>query len=414
MSTMFTISCFGRTGTRSRNIVVFSYRQFSDSFYRSVTLDSESRERSRSVTAFYNQSAIDIAAAKPSVRLTPTTILYAGKSQDGSHLLRSAQYLHKELPVRIAHRIAGFRGLPFIVGCNPIINQVHEMYINAFQLLTEFPAVESLEDEENYSDLLRNLLDTHGDVVTLMAEGFSECRKHIKDENMIRLFLDRTLTSRLGIRMLCEHHLALRDEKPNYVGIINVNFSPRKLIEKKGEFVRAICDSKFGCAPEIRILGHVNATFPYIPPPLDYILVEVLKNAMRCTVENHLDSLDHLPPVTVTIASNKIDFIIRISDRGGGVPHSIVKKVWDYNFSTAGTIPDSRIDRGLLGDFVDPRDSGGATPTRMHGYGFGLPAARAYAEYLGGSLTMETMQGIGTEVYLRLRHIDGQHETFRI
>ena len=34
---------------------------------------------------------------------------------------RSAQYLHKELPVRIAHRIAGFRGLPFIVGCNPSI-----------------------------------------------------------------------------------------------------------------------------------------------------------------------------------------------------------------------------------------------------------------------------------------------------
>ena len=37
---------------------------------------------------------------------------------------RSAQYLHKELPVRIAHRIAGFRGLPFIVGCNPTILSV--------------------------------------------------------------------------------------------------------------------------------------------------------------------------------------------------------------------------------------------------------------------------------------------------
>ena len=37
---------------------------------------------------------------------------------------RSAQYLHKELPVRIAHRIRGFRGLPFIVGCNPTILKV--------------------------------------------------------------------------------------------------------------------------------------------------------------------------------------------------------------------------------------------------------------------------------------------------
>ncbi|XP_045171800.1 3-methyl-2-oxobutanoate dehydrogenase [lipoamide] kinase, mitochondrial-like isoform X2 [Mercenaria mercenaria] len=411
---MLSVSCFSRYGVKPRNVIVFSYRKFTDNFHNRASLDSESRERSRSVTAFYNQSAIDIAAAKPSVRLTPTTILYAGKSQDGSHLLRSAQYLHKELPVRIAHRITGFRNLPFIVGCNPIINQVHEMYINAFQLLTDFPGVESLEQEEEYSALLRNLLDTHGNVVTLMAEGFAESRKHIKDENMIRLFLDRTLTSRLGIRMLCEHHLALRDEKPNHVGIINVNFSPSKLIEKKGEFMRAVCDDKYGNAPEVRILGHVNATFPYIPPPLDYILVEILKNALRATVENHIDSLENLPPVTVTIASNKIDFIIRVSDRGGGIPHQIVNKIWDYNFTTAGTMQDNRVDRGLLGEFVDPRSSGGVTSSRMHGYGFGLPASRAYAEYLGGAITLETMQGIGTEVYIRLRHIDGQYETFRI
>ena len=47
-------------------------------------------------------------------------------------------------------------------------------------------------------------------------------------------------------------------------------------------------------------------------------------------------------------------------------------------------------------------------------YGFGLPACRAYAVYLGGSLTLESMQGIGTDVFLRLRQIDGKKESFRI
>ena len=48
-------------------------------------------------------------------------------------------------------------------------------------------------------------------------------------------------------------------------------------------------------------------------------------------------------------------------------------------------------------------------------YGFGLPVAKAYAEYLGGALTMESMQGFGTDVYLRLRHIDHEeYESFRI
>ena len=32
-----------------------------------------------------------------------------------------------------------------------------------------------------------------------------------QDEDLIRRFLDRNLTSRLGIRMLATHHLRLRD-----------------------------------------------------------------------------------------------------------------------------------------------------------------------------------------------------------
>lgn len=40
--------------------------------------------------------------------------------------------------------------------------------------------------------------------------------------------------------------------------------------------------------------------------------------------------------------------------------------------------------------------------------------SRAYAEFLGGTITMETMQGRGTEVYLRLRHIEDNYESFRI
>lgn len=47
-------------------------------------------------------------------------------------------------------------------------------------------------------------------------------------------------------------------------------------------------------------------------------------------------------------------------------------------------------------------------------FGFGLPTSRAYAEYLGGSLAIQSMQGIGTDVYLRLRHIDGKGESFRV
>uniref|UniRef100_A0A4D5R9P1 Protein-serine/threonine kinase n=1 Tax=Scolopendra viridis TaxID=118503 RepID=A0A4D5R9P1_SCOVI len=371
------------------------------------------RERSKTVSSYYNQSAIDIAAAKPSVRLTPATILYSGKSPDGNHILRSAQYLHKELPVRIAHRIAGFRSLPFIVGCNPIILSVHEMYIHSFHILSEFPQITGFEVEQQYSKLLENLLETHKHVVTQLAQGFKECRKHIKQEDLVKNFLDRTLTSRLGLRMLAEHHLALHEQKPNHVGIINVSMKLKDVIEKWADFVRKIALHKYNKAPPIKLNGHINVVIPYIEVPLDYIIPELLKNAVRATIESHLDSPENaLPPVTITIANNAVDFIIRISDRGGGIDHHLSKQVMQYHFTTSGASTDHRIDGGLFGTMMDNPNSGPAGP--MHGFGFGLPTSLAYAEYLGGQLTFESMQGIGTDVYLRLRHIDGKYESFRI
>ena len=40
--------------------------------------------------------------------------------------------------------------------------------------------IRNLKDEGEYAATLRELLDDHRDVITLLAEGFSECRKHIK------------------------------------------------------------------------------------------------------------------------------------------------------------------------------------------------------------------------------------------
>lgn len=47
---------------------------------------------------------------------------------------------------------------------------------------------------------------------------------------------------------------------------------------------RSICEAKYGASPNVKINGHVNCSFPYIQPPLDYILGELLKNAMRSDI----------------------------------------------------------------------------------------------------------------------------------
>lgn len=126
--------------TSGSGIESSSHRQKHTAYRTALNSEVMSRER-RSLQWFYDHPVIDCFAEKPSVRLTPETILYTGKSGDEAHLVKSAQYLHKELPVRVAHRVSSFRSLPFIVGCNPTILSVHELYIRTFYLLTDFPAV---------------------------------------------------------------------------------------------------------------------------------------------------------------------------------------------------------------------------------------------------------------------------------
>ncbi len=86
----------------------------------------------------------------------------------------------------------------------------------------------------------------------------------------------------------------------------------KDLIEQKKKIVDDLALDRYGHAPLIKVNGHTSVSFPYIEMPLDYILPELLKNAMRATVEHHEGARgEDLPPIKVTIASNPIDFIIR-------------------------------------------------------------------------------------------------------
>ena len=181
----------------------------------------------------------------------------------------------------------------------------------------------------------------------------------------------------------------------------------------------------------MQISGHTGAQFPYIEMPLDYMLPELLKNAVRSTIEHNSNMKGaSLPPVHVVLASNKEDFIVkyaldifsksglfdvfcRISDRGGGIPHDLVDKVTNYNYTTAEDSTDKLMqNNGIFGNMMDAVNRSSSGP--MHGYGFGVPTSQAYAEYLGGCLQIVPMQGLGTDVLLRLKHLECRGHELRI
>ncbi len=76
--------------------------------------------------------------------------------------------------------------------------------------------------------------------------------------------------------------------------------------------------------PKVEVDGDLKARFAYIPEHLEYIVFELLKNAIRATMRKHAGEEERgLVRVTIVEGPPEEDLIIRISDSGGGLPDLI-------------------------------------------------------------------------------------------
>lgn len=72
------------------------------------------------------------------------------------------------------------------------------------------------------------------------------------------------------MRLIAEQHiavsLALNDPAADvsHVGVVDMQCSPKKMIEMCGSFVTELCEATLGASPSIVIDGYSEATFAYI------------------------------------------------------------------------------------------------------------------------------------------------------
>ncbi len=91
--------------------------------------------------------------------------------------------------------------------------------------------------------------------------------------------------------------------KSEMVGLISQRASPRDIALQTISDAAYICERTHGDAPEVTIHGRTDLTFPYIPSHIHYMLLELLKNSMRATVEKH--GIDNMPPIRIVIADGE-------------------------------------------------------------------------------------------------------------
>uniref|UniRef100_D8PNK5 Protein-serine/threonine kinase n=1 Tax=Schizophyllum commune (strain H4-8 / FGSC 9210) TaxID=578458 RepID=D8PNK5_SCHCM len=394
---------------------------------------------------FYQNKQLEAYASKETKRLTLRQLVFFGRSMNTDRLLTSANYVRTELPVRIAHRIRDLQALPYVVVTQEGIARVYELYWEAFERhvlahsgFRKYPPINTLEENNEFCRFLAGLLNDHATVIPLLSLGLSLSSPYMSPD-ALDAFMKRMLVSRISRRVLAEHHIALTNNfnghrlyaRDPHVGVIFTGLNVARSVEHCAKLLRRRPTERGW--PEVHLSGHMDTKFAYIREHLEYVVFELLKNSMRATVETHPDT-NHFPPIHATIVAGEHDVGIRISDQGGGLltPHTRVSSPADlFSFSHVrngvrlessrigalrelGSSPQgvwatTREQRGETGEDVedegvesadDPERRGGIAPHPR--IGIGLPMSKIFATYFGGSLDMVSLDGWGTDAYLRL------------
>ena len=87
------------------------------------------------------------------------------------------------------------------------------------------------------------------------------------------------------------------------IGLVSQRASPYEIALQTIDDAGYMCRRQHGDAPEVTIHGRTDLTFPYVPSYMSYILLELLKNSMRATVETH--GIDKMPPIRLVIADGE-------------------------------------------------------------------------------------------------------------
>ena len=335
---------------------------------------------------------------------------------------------------------------------NPHIAQIHNNYVHSLSTLLPYANYEiaSLEDEESFTEILAGLVQTHANTIPILSRGFLESRKYVNPD-VVTDFLDEHLRARIGTRLIAEQHIALHyaskssnrslsggpsdrhdEEKSSYIGIIDTALRPATIVSHCESFVSEICELNYGVRPSLIITGDPETRIAHVPVHLEYIVTELLKNAFRAIIEAGTER----DSVEVTIAPSPAEspkgngasvsaevqgernppngsmkmikcatpgVTIRIRDRGGGISPENYANLWTYGFTTFNE-KEAR-DANSNSEALNVISGAGGGQSSLAGLGYGLPLGRAYAEYFGGGIAVQSLWGWGTDVYLTLRGV---------
>lgn len=375
-----------------------------------------------------------------------------GKKLTKQKVLASANFVRLELPIRLAMRIRDLQTLPFGVVNNFHLAQIYESYYHLFNAFRKIPQITTMADNDEFCTVISALLDQHVFNLSHLMMGALELSiLENLPQNELNLFMSSMLRSRISRRVIVEEHLSLteihkthpyQENPPDYIGEIFQQCNAKEHFEIVGALVAESMTDLFPNKenmPDLIIDGDVNTSFPFMVPHLHYLFGEILRNSYEATIKNRgEDGTKKLPPIKITIINSKKQVVFRISDQGGGVNHKKLESMWSFgknpelakeSLANFHRIPGLQMYLGLqvtaagssivetqegleqtsVSDIehISPRTKKSTLEqliTRPYRYklGLGLPMCKVYADYWNGDLTMNSLEGYGSDTCLTL------------
>ncbi|CAM1508457.1 Fc.00g053050.m01.CDS01 [Cosmosporella sp. VM-42] len=392
-------------------------------------------------------SILDEWVAKEARPISLRQLMVFGRSLTESRLISSANYVRTELPTRIAHRIRDMQQLPYVVVTNRHINEVYNLYYNAFDTFRKIKEVKTLDDNDKMCEIINQNLKGHLTVIPKLSMGILECGELMNASDLDR-FMNTILRSRISRRVIAEQHLSLTEtfnspyfspgaklSESDFIGEVFIKCYAKDVIERCSKAITTLARSTNGPnvqVPEIKVDGHLEASFPYILSHLEYIIGELLRNSVQAVIDRHQkgDTSSPPPPIEVTICEAQQHVIIRICDRGGGIPRAELPHLWSFSkgpqsqkrLENLGQVPRMAATMQELhikdelgrADLKTPAyqsslSSLTSRPPNLR-LGMGLPLSRVYAEYWAGSLNLHSLEGYGVDAFLQISKLGNKNE----
>ena len=341
------------------------------------------------MSASDRRKLVEDLASRPSTPLSLQDMYNVGEARDA---VSAATFLHGELPIRMAQRIEELRDLLGAEG-----DSIIDYYEAATAEIASCAPPATAGAERDFAATVTALLSDRTSVPVALAAAIRKLHPFELDRVVParRLALDRDLarffTARIGLRLLIEHYLALRE--PGQRGLIDPRCMPGDVVSAAAYDVERLARETYGASPAIAVVGDLDASLTYVRTHMREAVGELLKNAVRATLEKHGDG-SPLPDVRVVVASGASEITIKVGDEGGGCPRSTRHDMWSWFWSSAAAPARRPLDDGRA-----VARSHGAT---LSGMGIGLPMTRCLARYFGGELALRPLEGHGTDAYLHL------------